>query len=663
MKLLGMHLYLVILVLCAKYSYQDDSKHKPAQGRFLFALDDKKAKHVSKTVYNQTRIFVEAKPTSEKCNYNGNISLRMLIVGVHCKGLYSSSKTLLDNLQECLNSPTACAFGNRGAYWEKVEMISCVKPNNVIPFFGDWTIIKEALELSSSDANTETKDSASTKQDSDKPDEGQPKAQSKRSTEDSDAEKKEPSKDSDAEKKEPSKDSDTEKKEPSKDSNAEKKEPSKDSDAEKKEPSKEQPSSPSNSNTAAESESVEKAKEKATTAGTEDSKPRKHLVTQVPFMGDYIIIVDLKNDVGNHLTLKDAETVSFDLDIKMISPVGYLSADEYPLKTFYLIMCIVYVLYAVAWLIMSACNYHDLLRVQFWIGGVILLGLIEKAVHYAEYLNVNETGISEMGTEKFAAFVSCVKRTVARMLVIIVSLGFGIVKPRLGPTLHRVIGVGVVYFIIALLEQMLAIDVYFNESSRQAWMFTYIPLSLIDSIICYWIFMSLLQTMKTLRLRRNTTKLSLYRHFANTIVFCVVISIGMMLWAIHYHEQFCNEDFAYGWFETACWPMLFSLILLVIMILWRPNANNQRYAYSPMIDGNGSDDDDVEEPMLGSGATETMKMRGTKKIVRSDVDRTEEDLKWIEENIPQTVADAAVPVLLDSDEEQMSTKYEMSKME
>jgi len=26
----------------------------------------------------------------------------------------------------------------------------------------------------------------------------------------------------------------------------------------------------------------------------------------------------------------------------------------------------------------------------------------------------------------------------------------------------------------------------------------------------------------------------------------------LMLWAIHYHEQACNEDFAYGWFETAC---------------------------------------------------------------------------------------------------------------
>ena len=34
------------------------------------------------------------------------------------------------------------------------------------------------------------------------------------------------------------------------------------------------------------------------------------------------------------------------------------------------------------------------------------------------------------------------KRTLARMLVIIVSLGYGIVKPRLGPTLNRVVATG-----------------------------------------------------------------------------------------------------------------------------------------------------------------------------------------------------------------------------
>ena len=38
--------------------------------------------------------------------------------------------------------------------------------------------------------------------------------------------------------------------------------------------------------------------------------------------------------------------------------------------------------------------------------------------------------------------------------------------------------------------------------------------------------MSLAQTMKLLRLRRNVVKLSLYRHFTNTLIFAVIGNHG-----------------------------------------------------------------------------------------------------------------------------------------
>jgi len=41
----------------------------------------------------------------------------------------------------------------------------------------------------------------------------------------------------------------------------------------------------------------------------------------------------------------------------------------------------------------------------------------------------------------------------------------------------------------------------------------------------------------------------------------------------------------------------------------------------------------------------------------------EDDLKWIEENIPQTVADSALPAVLDDGEDEADSKYQMSKME
>lgn len=49
-----------------------------------------------------------------------------------------------------------------------------------------------------------------------------------------------------------------------------------------------------------------------------------------------------------------------------------------------------------------------------------------------------------------------------------------------------------------------------------------IPLAVLDASICWWIFMSLVQTTRTLRIRRNLVKLSLYRHFTNTLIFAVL---------------------------------------------------------------------------------------------------------------------------------------------
>ncbi|ELW51459.1 Transmembrane protein 87B, partial [Tupaia chinensis] len=73
-------------------------------------------------------------------------------------------------------------------------------------------------------------------------------------------------------------------------------------------------------------------------------------------------------------------------------------------------------------------KFSDILRIQFWIAAVIFLGMLEKAVFYSEYQNISSTGLSTQGLLIFAELISAIKRTLARLLVIIVSLGYGIVK-------------------------------------------------------------------------------------------------------------------------------------------------------------------------------------------------------------------------------------------
>jgi len=76
-----------------------------------------------------------------------------------------------------------------------------------------------------------------------------------------------------------------------------------------------------------------------------------------------------------------------------------------------------------------------------------------------------------------------------------------IFRPRLGPMLHRVVGTGLLYFTLAAIESYLRVMHPKNDPSNQIFVAS-IPLAVLDSAICWWIFASLVQTTRTLRLRR-----------------------------------------------------------------------------------------------------------------------------------------------------------------
>ncbi|XP_058826390.1 transmembrane protein 87A [Topomyia yanbarensis] len=361
------------------------------------------------------------------------------------------------------------------------------------------------------------------------------------------------------------------------------------------------------------------------------------------------------------LRVDSEEEFIANVHVEIKSSSGYLSAVDWPLLPFYGAMCLVYVVLGIIWLTVSFLQWRDLLRIQFWIGGVILLGMLEKAMFYGEYQSINSTGVSVKGMVLFAEWVSCGKRTLARMLVIIVSLGFGIVKPRLGPMLHRVVGTGALYLVLACVESFLRIMHTKNDQLLVA----SIPLAVLDSAICWWIFTSLVQTTRTLRLRRNMVKLTLYRHFTNTLIFAVLASVVFMLYSIKTHRfAECLTDWKELWVDDAFWHVLFSTLLLVIMILWRPTNNNQRYAFTPLLDNPEDEDDDEEEQFVSDAYG--VKMRGARSTSPKPNARSptteEDDLKWVEDNIPAAIAEAALPVL-DSDEEIVNTKFEVSKMQ
>ncbi|XP_054651675.1 transmembrane protein 87A-like [Dunckerocampus dactyliophorus] len=359
----------------------------------------------------------------------------------------------------------------------------------------------------------------------------------------------------------------------------------------------------------------------------------------------------------------EEEDFTFTMKVEMKGPHDYSSPADWPQMMFFMVMCIVYVLFGTLWLIWCACYWRDLLRIQFWISGVIILGMLEKAVFYSEYQSIRYRGDYVQGAVIFAELLSALKRSLARILVLIVSLGYGIVKPRLGTTVHRLAAVGLLYLLFSSVEGVLRVTGGFYGTVA---LVANLSLSLIDSCVMWWIFISLSQTTRLLKLRRNVVKLSLYQHFTNTLIFSVVASIIFIIWTTKVFKLVdCQKSWRDLWVDDAFWRLLFSTILLVIMVLLRPSANSQRFSHSPLIDDDDDEEEDAKEPMLNE-AFEGMKMRGSKPDANGSqklLSKEDEDLKWVEENIPTTVADVALPAMLDEEEEILKTKMERSKME
>lgn len=109
-------------------------------------------------------------------------------------------------------------------------------------------------------------------------------------------------------------------------------------------------------------------------------------------------------------------------------------------------MGIVYIIFGLVWLVLLACSWKDLLRIQFWIGAVVVLGerfntgfiavnvvqvcclwqviiypkakirnviftgMLEKAVFYAEYQSIASQGHSGLFNLLMFFFISMMLR-------------------------------------------------------------------------------------------------------------------------------------------------------------------------------------------------------------------------------------------------------------
>ncbi|MBA0696096.1 hypothetical protein Goari_002682 [Gossypium aridum] len=323
------------------------------------------------------------------------------------------------------------------------------------------------------------------------------------------------------------------------------------------------------------------------------------------------------------------------------NPNGYLPGKMAPLMTFYGLMSLAYLVLGLAWFLRFVQFWKDIIHLHYHITLVIALGMCEMAVWYFEYSNFNSTGTRPMGITLWAVTFGSVKKTLSRLLLLVVSMGFGVVRPTLGGLTSKVVLLGLIYFIATEALELVEHLGNINDFSGKAKLVLVLPVAFLDACFILWIFSSLSKTLEKLQMRRNLAKLELYRKFTNALAVSVLLSIAWIgfesppmhsmgkedgNWQALFVEMTFLQDvfqmkqkiklyfnatdplsefWQIAWIIPAFWNMLAYCLLVVICVLWAPSRNPTRYAY---MEGMGEDSDEEGIALTGNSGDMAMKL-------------------------------------------------------
>ncbi|XP_065919358.1 transmembrane protein 87B-like [Dysidea avara] len=283
---------------------------------------------------------------------------------------------------------------------------------------------------------------------------------------------------------------------------------------------------------------------------------------RIPTRGSYVVIISLSTTAKNF-------SLSYTLEMK--NWFGYLSLVDYPSLIFYGVITAVYISYAIIWVTLMAVSYTDVIQLQWWIMAVIVFAVLENLLFFTEYKIVNSTGthVETRLVYILAGLISAVAKSLVRVLLVFISLGYGVVFLIAKSQKIKLLVIGLLFGVFTFLD---GITRSYSVTGGNTVYFTVIPIIIIDLTVLYWVFVAARKTSAVVAQRHDMSKMRLYKHFKFTIIFAVIVGIIYVTWrtAFAIASIDCIKDPEVLWLGDVWREILFSVVLAILMILCRP---------------------------------------------------------------------------------------------
>ncbi|KAL8949840.1 MAG: hypothetical protein Q9222_004080 [Ikaeria aurantiellina] len=287
---------------------------------------------------------------------------------------------------------------------------------------------------------------------------------------------------------------------------------------------------------------------------------------------------------------------------------GNLPAAQIAKLPFYAGITIVYAVIGIFWGFLYAQNRHDILPVQNYITAIVVFLIVEYLMTWGFYDYQNNHGSNALAKVLMiiVSILNAGRNSFSFFLLLIVCMGYGVVKPSLGKTMVYVRFLAIAHFVFGVIYAVASLSIT-PDNAGPLVLFVILPLAGTLTAFYVWTLNSLNYTMKDLLERKQHVKAMMYKKLWWCILASIVVIFGFFFLNSFTFAERSSPDFVPNhwktrWFILDGWLNLVYLVdIAYVAYLWRPTANNRRFAMSDEL---AQDDEGFEIASFGGSLDE-----------------------------------------------------------
>ncbi|ORX68640.1 transmembrane receptor, partial [Linderina pennispora] len=261
---------------------------------------------------------------------------------------------------------------------------------------------------------------------------------------------------------------------------------------------------------------------------------------------------------------------------------GQLPAGEYPKVHVYAVLMGAYILIALVWAFMSWRVWSEVLPVQNRLFALVCLMAVDMGLNFGFWQHYNAHGAPSLAYSVALVVVDAGRNSLSFFMLLVVALGWGVVRPSLGKAMIRCTLLAGAHFGAGCLY---GAGIVFRDphDAGPLGLVYVVPLSFTMTLFYVWTLSAIIATTHMLIDRQQSYKLAMYNRLwrllmLSLILLFVYFVLNVMYTVFYSRPELADRTWKWRWFWTDGWLNLeYFAVLATILFWWRPTTQNYRF--------------------------------------------------------------------------------------